>query len=99
MKKIKLSLLITFLLVSYTSFSQIRVSPEHYCIYLADKTGTPITIEKPEEFLSQKAIERRNKSAIPITNQDLPVNPVYIYRLKEIGFEIINRPLGFGFSG
>mgnify|MGYP001610226615 FL=1 len=75
MKKITFLFIIPLLFAAFTGFSQRVVKPDHYCIYFTDKKGTPYSIDKPEEFLSKKAIERREKFNIAITEQDLPVNP------------------------
>lgn len=42
-----------------------------------DKDDTPYRIEKPKEFLSREAIERRRKHGISIDERDLPVDPDY----------------------
>ena len=89
MKKINLLFILILFLFAKTSFSQRQVSPNHYCVYFADKKGTPFNINQPTKFLSQKAIDRRTKYNIKITTEDLPVNPAYVKQLKDIGFKII----------
>ena len=89
MKKFNLLLIIFLLIFAITSFSQREVSPDHYCIYFADKNDSPYHVNQPTKFLSQKAINRRAKFNILITTQDLPVNPSYLQQLKDIGFEIV----------
>jgi subtilisin family serine protease len=54
-------------------------------VQFKDKVDNPFSVDKPEEFLSKRAIERRTKHNIKITEQDLPVNPQYIQKLKELG--------------
>jgi len=61
-----------------------------YRIEFADKNNNPYSIEKPEEFLSQRAIQRRIRQNIAITESDLPVNPHYTDSLKSLGLRIIN---------
>ena len=51
--------------------------PTCYRIYLSDKNNTPYTIDNPSAYLSQRAIDKRTRFNIPITEQDLPVNPQY----------------------
>lgn len=70
-----------------TSFGQI-VAPNTYLIKFKDKNNSPYSVDKPEEFLSQRAIDRRLKFNIPVTLQDIPVNESYIQELKDLGFEI-----------
>ncbi len=66
-----------------------------YRIEFADKNRNPYSIEKPEEFLSQRAIQRRIRQNIAITESDLPVNPHYTDSLKSLGLRIINRSKWF----
>ncbi|MBB6610163.1 S8 family serine peptidase [Pontibacter sp. Tf4] len=71
-----------------TAFGQQAETPKKYLVYLTDKTGTPYTTENPEQFLSAKAIARRQRQQIPVTSRDLPVNPAYVQRIKETGAEV-----------
>ena len=59
-----------------------------YRVWLTDKAKNSYSIEQPEKFLSAKAIERRAKRNIEITEQDLPVSNVYLQQIKEQGFNI-----------
>lgn len=92
----KITVILAVLLMSY-SFLQaqqfIKTSVQYiyeyeFVVYFKDKAGTPYSIDKPLDFLSQKAIDRRTKFNIPITKQDLPVNPAYIQKLKDLGLEV-----------
>jgi len=55
-----------------------------YLIHLNDKNGTPFSIDKPEAFLSAKAIERRKKQGAVIDETDLPVTPAYIEKIASV---------------
>lgn len=59
-------------------------SGTYYCyrVYLTDKTGTPYSITHPEAFLSQRAIDRRARYNIAITEEDLPLNPAYVAQIR-----------------
>ncbi len=59
-----------------------------YFVTFTDKTGTPYSVDTPEEFLSTRAIERREKQNILVTERDLPVNPVYVDSLKSLGITV-----------
>lgn len=59
-----------------------------YLVLLKDKTGTPFTIDKPEAFLSKRALERRQRQGIKVTTQDLPVNPTYVNQIKQTGAKV-----------
>ena len=62
--------------LSFSLFGQ-NPSPNCYRIYLSDKNNSPYSIDNPSEFLSQRAIDKRTRFNIPVTEQDLPVNPQY----------------------
>lgn len=55
-----------------------------YRIYFADKQNSPFSISQPEAFLSQRAIDKRNRYGIGITEEDLPVNPAYLNTIRQL---------------
>jgi serine protease AprX len=61
-----------------------------YWVSFTDKLNTPYSVDHPEAFLSERAIERRVKQNIPVTDEDLPVDPAYIDTLSGLGLQIIN---------
>lgn len=61
-----------------------------YWLEFTDKDGTPYSIDRPEEFLSALAISRRQQQLIPIIDQDLPVNPIYVNKLNDLDLEVIS---------
>ena len=58
-------------------------------IQFTDKSNSPFSIQQPELFLSQKSIERRTKQSIGINESDLPVNPNYLAKIKQLGATIL----------
>ncbi len=70
----KLLLLFLWLGISACVYAQ---NPTCYRIYLSDKNNSPYSIDNPSEYLSPRAIEKRARFNIPITEQDFPVNPHY----------------------
>lgn len=60
-----------------------------YRLYLNDKMHSPYSIEHPENFLSERAINRRKRQGIDIDSTDLPVSPRYIEEIKAKGLEIM----------
>lgn len=60
----------------------------YYWIELKDKTGTEYSVDQPEEFLSQRAIDRRKRQNIEIDQTDLPVSKIYTDSLQSIGFKL-----------
>ena len=59
-----------------------------YLVLLRDKAGTPYSVGRPDQFLSQRSILRRQKQGIPVLERDLPVNPAYVTQLEQAGARI-----------
>ncbi|MEO6639271.1 MAG: S8 family serine peptidase [Ginsengibacter sp.] len=56
-----------------------------YIVRFKDKAGTPFSINNPTQFLSAKAIARREKQNIVIDETDLPITPRYIDSVRLAG--------------
>lgn len=54
-------------------------------IQFTDKNDSPYSIDKPEAYLSERAIERRKRYNIKIDKNDLPVNPSYLNEVRKLG--------------
>jgi len=54
----------------------------HYWVVFTNKANSPYSVDRPHEFLSARAIERRLKQGIPVTDVDLPPTPAYIDSLR-----------------
>lgn len=65
-------------------FTKTIQSQHFYYVSFKDKTGTAYTIDQPEKFLSPRAIEKRQRFHIPITEEDLPVSEPYIKQLLSL---------------
>lgn len=85
MKKISLFLSLYFVF----SISLWGQSPAKYWVQFADKKHSSYTISKPEEFLSPRAIDKRERFNIPITEQDLPVSDFYIKEVRKLDTTIV----------
>lgn len=77
------------------SYSQSEFKEGRYRVTFKDKANSPYSIERPDEFLSQKSIDRRKKFNIAITEQDIPVNPQYLSVLSDFGAILCNRSKWF----
>ena len=88
------SLLLIFLfLLSSATFALAQAGSavtKKYLIEFTDKNNSPYSIQNPTEFLSTRAIERRQRQNIPITSSDFPVNPDYLQGLKSFTLDIIH---------
>ncbi|HMQ45853.1 MAG TPA: S8 family serine peptidase [Saprospiraceae bacterium] len=67
----------------------------YYWVTFTDKADSPYSIDDPAAFLSPRAIERREKQGIPITEQDIPVNPAYLAAIRNSGIQILHRSKWF----
>jgi len=59
----------------------------YYWISFTDKNHTSYSLDNPEEYLSERAIERRIKQNIAIDSLDLPVNQYYIDSILTLDVE------------
>ncbi|MFY0626623.1 MAG: S8 family peptidase [Reichenbachiella sp.] len=81
------------LLLSYKFVSAQDIN--RYIVFFADKENSKYAIDQPSEFLSERAIERRNKQSIAITIEDLPVNENYLDSLKKYGVQYFHSSKWF----
>ena len=79
---------ITLLIIGLSSNAQ--VAPDKYWVQFTDKNNTPYSIERPEEFLSERSILRREKYGVALDEKDIPVNPSYIEAVKNAGATILH---------
>ncbi|MEW5845263.1 MAG: S8 family serine peptidase [Bacteroidota bacterium] len=77
------------LLIATASTLPISISAQaKYFIGFTDKQNSTYSVDKPNEFLSARAIERRQKQGIAITTDDLPVSSYYINQVAQIATTI-----------
>ncbi len=62
-----------------------QTAPATYWVQFTDKHHTPFTLSAPSEYLSQRALERRQRQHIAIDSLDLPVDPAYIAQVLATG--------------
>jgi len=86
---------VTLLLCSFCVLVLAQLAPSKYRVTFSDKANTPYSTADPLEFLSPKAVDRRNKQGITLKQEDLPVDPVYINTILSYGFELLNRSKWF----
>jgi hypothetical protein len=82
------SLLFILVFIGFQTFSQI--DENKYYVQFTDKNNSPYSLNEPEEYLSQRAIDRRDKQGISIVENDLPVNPQYLLGVKNKGVTLLN---------
>lgn len=74
-----------FFLTTYLSAQ----TPAKYWIQFTDKNNSEYSIENPDRYLSERAIEKRKMFNIPITETDLPVNQLYINNILNLDTGIV----------
>lgn len=57
-------------------------------VELTDKNQTPYSIFRPQDYLSAKAIHRREVMGIPFDETDLPITPSYIQQIETMGASV-----------
>lgn len=85
MKKI-ISIFLLFICILSAS-AQTKIN---YWISFTDKNNSPYSVDKPEAFLSDKAIARRKKQNISVNISDVPVNTAYLNDLRSLGLTVVN---------
>lgn len=66
-----------------------------FWVELSDKNNNGFSIDKPEAFLSQRAIERRKNQGIAITYDDMPITATYRDGVEKLGVEIVHSSKWF----
>ena len=79
------------LLLGVINLSAQEADSLKYRISLRDKANTPYSLEQPEAYLSQKAIERRQRQGLAIDSTDLPVNEIYVETIRQKGVNIVTK--------
>ncbi|MBN1597023.1 MAG: S8 family peptidase [Bacteroidales bacterium] len=79
-----------FFVLFYGVIAFTQIAPDTYWVQFTDKNNSEYSLSSPEDFLSDKAIERRLKQGISFDFTDIPVNRFYIDSLKKLGLHIQN---------
>lgn len=67
-----------------------QIAPDKYYVQFTDKNNSPYSIDQPEDFLTARAIQRRDKQDIPVMENDIPVNPQYLQGVANVGVQLLN---------
>lgn len=62
-----------------------------YRVTLKDKQATTFSLDRPAEFLSEKAVERRRRQRLDVDSTDLPVCQAYVDAINSAGVEVVSR--------
>jgi len=85
----------TLLLLCVASVAQAQYFPRKFFVPFTDKSGTPFSIAQPDQYLSQRALQRRAAQSIQIDITDLPVDPSYVQQVAATGAAVLNRSKWF----
>lgn len=85
----KLNKLLTLILVLAGLQAFTQISPNKYYIQFTDKNNSPYSISNPQEFLTQRALNRRAAQGIAIVENDIPVNTTYLQGVAETGANLL----------
>ncbi len=61
---------------------------DRYVVFFTDKKDTPYALSLPDAFLSERALARRSRHDIAVTEEDLPVTPAYVLGVVAAGAEV-----------
>ena len=81
---------VIFLGFIFLVFSFKAKSQEYYWVAFTDKNQTSFSLNEPEKYLSERAIQRRIRQNIPIDSLDLPVNQTYVQQIIGMGAELVH---------
>lgn len=82
---------IKLLIVILLLFSAIGAnSQEYFWVAFTNKNQTTFSLNDPEKYLSERAIQRRIRQHIAIDSLDLPVNQVYIQQITDLGVQVVH---------
>ena len=66
-----------------------QTTQPRYLVLFKDKANSPFRLDRPQDYLSPRALSRRTRQRIAVTTQDLPVNPDYLNRITQTGAKVI----------
>ena len=82
---------IVFLLLA-TAFGNMATGQKSdanlYFVGFSDKKGSEFSVDQPEAFLSARSLARREKHAVKITEEDLPISSRYEQKVTKTGVSI-----------
>ena len=80
--------MVTSLLLLASLLSAQEIADSVFWVYFTDKAGTEYQIDKPEEFLSERSVNRRAWQGLGVDHWDLPVNMNYVREIRDMGVEV-----------
>jgi len=81
-------LILSIMFVTIYLLLSAQDEPPAYWIGFTDKLNNDYSIDFPEDFLSQRALDRRSNQGIEIDSTDLPVSSFYTDSLTSLGLSL-----------
>ncbi|TFV97857.1 T9SS type A sorting domain-containing protein [Algoriphagus kandeliae] len=81
-----------YLVLAFISFSflgQIAQAQDRYAVFFKYKPQSSFSLERPSEFLTERALQRRVKENVSPDSTDLPVSEGYVEQVKEYATAIL----------
>lgn len=72
-----------------------QVAPNKYYIEFTDKNNNGYSLNNPEEFLTERSLQRRANQGILLSESDLPVTQTYVDSLSTLGLQVLNTSKWF----
>ena len=82
--------LFLLMLLGISIVVQAQIATNIYWVQFTDKNDSPYSIDAPEAYLSQRALDRRARLGIEIDEYDIPVNPQYLQAVADCGAQLLN---------
>lgn len=70
-------------------FSCLSAQKFTFWVAFADKKNSPYSLDNPLCFLSERALQRRERQGLSLDESDLPVTPAYVDSLTEAGTTLL----------
>lgn len=87
----KVRLFVVFIFILST-FPMLEAQTQYFFfVQFSDKNNTTYSLQRPAEYLSTRAIERRISFHIAIDSTDLPVNQTYVNQIAALGIKVHSR--------
>ncbi|MBX2841327.1 MAG: S8 family serine peptidase [Flammeovirgaceae bacterium] len=78
-----------FIAVAFGFSGNVLAQENQFAVFFKDKKGASFSLDQPEQFLSEKSLQRRLKQGIELDEKDLPVSYAYLNELKANDAKII----------
>lgn len=87
----KVRIFIVFVFIMST-FAILKAQTQYFFyVQFSNKNNTTYSLQRPAEYLSTRAIERRISFHIAIDSTDLPVNQTYVNQITALGIRVHSR--------